>query len=93
MPVMDEGTPVVSIRKYPTVSVEEAAQTDMRIQRELMSQIPEIRRIMGRAGADELGIDPAGLNETDMFMTLAPKKEWRGKGSAVADRGNAQGAG
>jgi cobalt-zinc-cadmium resistance protein CzcA len=81
MPVMDEGTPVVSIRKFPTISVEEAAQTDLRIQRELMTQIPEIKRVMARAGADELGIAPAGLNETDMFMTLAPKKEWRGKGT------------
>ena len=82
MPVMDEGTPVVSIRKYPTISVDEAAQTDLRIEREMMSRIPEIKRIMARAGADELGLDPAGLNETDMFMTLAPKKEWRGKGTA-----------
>ena len=82
MPVMDEGTPVVSIRKYPTISVDEAAQTDLRIERELMTRIPEIRRIMGRAGADELGLDPAGLNETDMFMTLAPHKEWRGKNTA-----------
>jgi len=79
MPVMDEGTPVVSIRKYPTISVDEAAQTDLRIEQELMTRIPEIRRIMARAGADELGIDPAGLNETDMFMTLAPRKEWRHK--------------
>jgi len=79
VPVMDEGTPVVSVRKYPTISVDEAAQTDLRIQQELMSRIPEIRRIMARAGADELGIDPAGVNETDMFMTLAPHKEWRGK--------------
>jgi cobalt-zinc-cadmium resistance protein CzcA len=79
MPVMDEGTPVISIRKYPTISVDEAAQTDLRIQREMMSSIPEIRRIMARAGADELGLDPAGLNETDMVMTLAPKNEWRGK--------------
>jgi cobalt-zinc-cadmium resistance protein CzcA len=81
MPVMDEGTPVVSIRKYPTISVDEAAQTDLRIEQELMSRIPEIRRIMARAGADELGIDPAGLNETDMYMTLAPQKTWRGKGT------------
>jgi heavy metal efflux system protein len=81
MPVMDEGTPIVSIRKYPTISVEEAAQTDLRIEQELMSRIPEIRRIMARAGADELGIDPAGLNETDMYMTLAPQKTWRGKGT------------
>ena len=73
MPVMDEGTPVITIRKFPTVSVDEAAQTDLRIQRALMAEIPVIRKIMARAGADELGIDPVGLNETDMFMTLAPK--------------------
>lgn len=76
MPVMDEGTPVVTIRKFPTVSVEEAAQTDIRIQRALIAENPIIKKIMARAGADELGIDPVGLNETDMFMTLAPKSEW-----------------
>ncbi|WP_201159900.1 efflux RND transporter permease subunit, partial [Rhodoplanes elegans] len=78
MPVMDEGTPVVTIRKFPTISVDEAAQTDLRIQEALMTEIPEIKGIMARAGADELGIDPVGLNETDMFMTLAPKDTWRG---------------
>ena len=36
--------------------------------------------MMSRTGADELGIDPVGLNETDSFSTLAPEKEWRGKG-------------
>ncbi len=79
MPVMDEGTPVITIRKHPTISVDEATQTDQRIQQTLKEQIPEIRRIIARAGADELGIDPVGLNETDMFMTLAPRKEWRGR--------------
>jgi cobalt-zinc-cadmium resistance protein CzcA len=79
MPVMDEGTPVVTIRKFPTISVDEAAQTDQRIQQVLKAEIPEIRRIIARAGADELGIDPVGLNETDMFMTLAPKDQWRGR--------------
>src|SRR6185295_14449772 len=77
MPVMDEGTPIISIRKFPTISVEEAAQTDLRIEQELMSRIPEIKRIMARAGTDELGIDPGGLNESDLYLTLAPKKEWR----------------
>ena len=78
MPVMDEGTPIVTIRKHPTVSLEETAQIDLRIERALMTAIPEIRRIMARAGADELGIDPVGLNETDMLMVLAPKRTWRG---------------
>jgi cobalt-zinc-cadmium resistance protein CzcA len=80
MPVMDEGTPVITVRMHPTVSVDIAAETDMRIERALMARVPEIKGVMGRAGADELGIDPVGLNETDMFLTLAPQKQWRGKG-------------
>lgn len=82
MPVMDEGTPIVTIRKHATVSLEETAQLDLRIQRELLSDIPEIETIIARAGADELGIDPVGLNETDMLMVLKPKSSWRGPDTA-----------
>ena len=67
MPVMNEGTPVITVRKHPTISVDVAAETDMRIQREIMSRVPEVKGMMARAGADELGIDPVGLNETDSF--------------------------
>ncbi|WP_142293845.1 efflux RND transporter permease subunit, partial [Staphylococcus aureus] len=63
--------------KHPTVSVEEAGATDLDIQRLIMEQVPEVRGIMGRAGADELGIDPVGLNDSDLFLTIAPKDEWR----------------
>lgn len=77
MPVMDEGTPIITIRKHPTISVDIAAETDMRIQREIMQHVPEVKGMMARAGADELGIDPVGLNETDNLLTLAPQKEWR----------------
>ncbi|MCA0305502.1 MAG: CusA/CzcA family heavy metal efflux RND transporter [Proteobacteria bacterium] len=81
MPVMDEGTPIVTLRKHPTVSLEETAQIDLRVQRALMEAIPEIKRIVARAGADELGIDPVGLNETDMLLVLAPRDTWRGPGN------------
>lgn len=77
MPTMDEGTPIITIRKHPTVSLEETAQIDLRIQRALRAELPEIRRIMARSGADELGLDPVGLNEADMMLVLAPKNEWR----------------
>jgi len=77
MPVMDEGTPVVTLRKMPTISVEAAAASDLEIQQKIMAAVPEVRGIMGRAGADELGIDPVGLNDTDLFLTIAPRKDWR----------------
>ncbi|MGJ0509841.1 MAG: efflux RND transporter permease subunit [Methylocystis sp.] len=80
MPVMNEGTPVITIRKHPTISVAVAAETDRLIQRQIMEKVPEVKGMMARAGADELGIDPVGLNETDNFLTLAPQGEWRGKG-------------
>jgi cobalt-zinc-cadmium resistance protein CzcA len=79
MPVMDEGTPVVTLRKHPTVSVEQAAETDMILQRQILETVPEVRGIMGRAGADELGIDPVGLNDSDFFLSIAPREEWRDK--------------
>ncbi len=82
IPVMDEGTPVVTVRKHPTIGVEEAADTDKRIARAIIARVPEIRGIMARAGADELGIDPVGLNETDMFFTLAPAESWRDEARA-----------
>lgn len=82
IPVMDEGTPVVTVRKHPTIGVEEAGETDQRIAREIIARVPEVRGIMARAGADELGIDPVGLNETDMFFTLAPTEQWRAEAKA-----------
>src|ERR671916_181436 len=71
--------PVLTLRKHPTVSVEQAAETDLAIQRQILEQVPEVRGIMGRAGADELGIDPVGLNDSDLFLTIAPREEWRNK--------------
>jgi heavy metal efflux system protein len=79
MPVMDEGTPVVTLRKHPTISVAQAAETDLLLQRAILANVPEVRGIMSRAGADELGIDPVGLGDSDFFLTLAPREEWRDK--------------
>jgi cobalt-zinc-cadmium resistance protein CzcA len=77
MPVMDEGTPVITIRKLPTVNLESTATIDLQVQNLIMSRVPEVQGVIARAGADELGLDPVGLNETDMLLTLAPKDKWR----------------
>jgi len=33
--------------------------------------------VVARVGSDELGLDPMGLNETDTFLVLKPKDQWR----------------
>jgi cobalt-zinc-cadmium resistance protein CzcA len=77
MPTMDEGDILVQLEKLPSISLEESVAQDLRVQHALLAQVPEIRRIVGRAGADELGLDPMSLNDTDTFLVLKPQAEWR----------------
>ncbi len=79
MPEMDEGDIIMQVSKLPSISLEKTAEMDGRIQAAILKGVPEVQGIVSRAGADELGLDPMGLNETDNFLVLKPQKEWRNK--------------
>ena len=80
MPTMDEGDLIVGIEKLPSISLEQSAAIDLMIHRALMKAIPEITGVVARAGSDEIGLDPMGLNQTDTYLLLKPQGEWRMKG-------------
>ena len=86
LPAMDEGDIIVGIEKLPSVSLEETAALDLKIHQALMRQIPEITGVVARAGSDEIGLDPMGLNQTDTFLVLKPRAEWKlaNKGALIA---------
>lgn len=77
MPVMDEGDILMQLAKLPSIGLEQSRDTDLAVQRTLLAEVPEIRNIVARTGSDELGLDPMGLNETDNFLVLAPRDQWR----------------
>ncbi|MFO1377989.1 MAG: CusA/CzcA family heavy metal efflux RND transporter [Steroidobacteraceae bacterium] len=77
MPTMDEGDLLLQLAKLPSIAPERSAKTDLAVQRALLEHVPEIKGIVARTGSDELGLDPMGLNETDSFLVLAPRAEWR----------------
>lgn len=79
LPTMDEGDLIVGIEKLPSVSLEQSAALDLKIHKALMQAIPEIQGLMARAGSDEIGLDPMGLNQTDTYLVLKPQAEWRMK--------------
>ena len=79
MPTMDEGDLIVGIEKLPSISLEQSAALDLKIQRSIMQAIPEVHGIVARAGSDEIGLDPMGLNQTDAYLLLKPQGEWRMK--------------
>jgi cobalt-zinc-cadmium resistance protein CzcA len=80
---MDEGDLIVGIEKLPSISLEQSAALDIKIQRAIMQAIPEVHGIVARVGSDEIGLDPMGLNQTDTYLLLKPKSEWRMKSKEV----------
>ncbi|MGZ8219949.1 efflux RND transporter permease subunit, partial [Methylomagnum sp.] len=79
MPTMDEGDIIVQVEKLPSITLEQSVRLDEEIQKAILEHVPEVTRITARVGADEIGLDPMGLNETDTFMVLKPQDEWRMK--------------
>jgi cobalt-zinc-cadmium resistance protein CzcA len=86
MPTMDEGDLIVQLEKLPSINLRESVNIDMRVQRAILEQVPEVTGIIARAGSDELGLDPMGMNETDSFLVLKPRDQWsvRDKDELVA---------
>jgi cobalt-zinc-cadmium resistance protein CzcA len=87
MPTMDEGDLIVQLEKLPSISLQQSIDIDMRVQRSILERVPEVTGIVARAGSDELGLDPMGLNETDSFLVLKPRDQWRmdSKDSLIAE--------
>ncbi|MEY4760389.1 MAG: hypothetical protein RLZZ200_245, partial [Pseudomonadota bacterium] len=79
MPTMDEGDIVIQHEKLPSIGLARSARTDLDIQRAVMAEVPEVQTFIARVGSDELGLDPMGTNETDGFVKLKPRDEWRVK--------------
>ncbi|GAA0273761.1 CusA/CzcA family heavy metal efflux RND transporter [Alteraurantiacibacter aestuarii] len=77
LPIMDEGSVVMQLAKLPSVSLEHSLAGDLAIERAIMEEVPEVEAIIARVGSDEIGLDPMGLNESDAFLQLHPREEWR----------------
>jgi cobalt-zinc-cadmium resistance protein CzcA len=77
MPTLDEGDIIMQLEKLPSISLDNAVALDLRVQQALMARVPEVAGVVARSGADELGLDPMGLNQTDSFLVLKPRAQWR----------------
>lgn len=76
VPQLDEGDLLIEARRLPGIALSETVNTDLRIERAL-STIPEIKHVVSRAGAPEIGTDPMGLEQSDIYIALKPRKQWR----------------
>jgi cobalt-zinc-cadmium resistance protein CzcA len=78
VPELSEGSMVVNVLRLPGTSLDEAMRANTRMELVLLEKFPrEVRWVWARCGTAEVATDPMGPEETDFFITLRPRSEWR----------------
>ncbi|MFG0283606.1 MAG: efflux RND transporter permease subunit [Phycisphaerales bacterium JB039] len=75
-PRLNEGTIVVRLTMAPSISLDEAKTTTMRVERRLLT-VPEVTGVTSRVGRGEVGAHADPVNSAEMFVLLKPPADWR----------------
>lgn len=76
VPQLDEGDLLVEARRLPGVSLTESLNIEQRLQQAILP-IPEVRGVVSRIGSPELATDPMGIEQSDVYVQLKPRRKWR----------------
>jgi cobalt-zinc-cadmium resistance protein CzcA len=75
VPRIFEGDAVVTIRRAPSISLDEARRLDLAAEK-VLHEFPEVLTTLAMTGRAEVAIDPVGNDNTDIMVRLRPPKEW-----------------
>jgi len=82
IPRLSEGTIVINVVRLAGVSLEQSVDNGTQIERILLEKFPdEIEQVWTRTGTAELATDPMGIELSDVFITLKPRKAWKKAGN------------
>jgi cobalt-zinc-cadmium resistance protein CzcA len=77
IPKLDEGDLVLNMTRKPDASLEEAIADTTRLEKALLRAFPsEIRSVCCQTGRPEIGLDPAGVNITEVYLFLTEPETW-----------------
>lgn len=76
LPRLEEGALTVTTTKLPGISLESAIATQTMVEKTL-KKFPEVQTVVTLGGSSEIPTDPMGVEQSDTFIILQPKSEWR----------------
>lgn len=76
LPELDEGSIVIQALRDPSVSLTRSIEMQREMERTVRMS-PEVSTIVSRVGRAEIGSDPMGLHQADVFVMLKPRSQWR----------------
>src|SRR5690554_6523796 len=75
VPVLDEGDFVIQPVLKTGTSLSKTIEILTQIEK-IVKTFPEVKQVVSRIGAAEVPTDPMSMEESDVIVTLIPKKEW-----------------
>ena len=78
VPRLSEGSIVINTIRLAGVSLEQSRESGARIEQILLQDFPdEVKDVWTRTGTPELATDPMGVELSDVFVSLTPRKQWK----------------
>jgi cobalt-zinc-cadmium resistance protein CzcA len=76
MPPLDEGAIAVNVVRLPNASLEGSVSVSAYVEKRLL-EFQEVATVVSKTGRAEISEDPMGPEQTDVFIMLKPRKEWK----------------
>lgn len=76
IPTLEEGVIQLNIAMAPSISLEKATETIMRLERRI-KQFDEVEMTLAKIGRPEAGSHPHPVNSAHIQLMLRPVKEWK----------------
>jgi cobalt-zinc-cadmium resistance protein CzcA len=76
MPKLDEGSIVITSRKLPGIALSESIDISKEIADTIRS-FPEVVGVVTKLGRPDVATEAMGIYESDSYLQLAPKNEWK----------------
>lgn len=77
LPELDEGSILVEQVRMPSVTLEESVENANWFAAQVMENIPEVKSVVPKTGRSDLANDWMGVHQTDVWVILKPREEWR----------------
>lgn len=75
VPTLDEGDMVIQPVLKTGTSLSETIEIITEMEK-ILKEFPEVKQVVSRIGAAEVPTDPMSMEESDVIVTLKPKREW-----------------
>jgi cobalt-zinc-cadmium resistance protein CzcA len=78
VPRLSEGSIVINMIRLAGISLDQSKENGQHVEAILKDKFPdEVAEVWTRTGTPELATDPMGVELSDVFVSLKPRKEWK----------------